>query len=109
MTGVGLAAGVTIVLNGVDIDENAPTPENSVGVNVLLDEWPSREAVTEALNAGKAVFYYYTSEPRAFVGLGRLSPDTVTLFDVDGNRSTFADVGAAMRHGLKIIEGYVHG
>ena len=76
---------------------------------MIREDCQSYEAVADALNAGKAVFYYYAPEPRAFFGLGRLTPDTVTVFDVDANRSTFADHRAAMQHGMKIIEGFVHG
>ena len=101
--------GVTVTGLAPDLDPFAPTVENSVMVDVMRDEWPSREAVAEALSAGKGVFYFYTPEPRAFFGLGRLVPGTVTLFDVEGNRSTFADIDAALRHGFSLIEGCAHG
>ena len=110
MTGVGLAAGVTVVLDGVDLDAFALTPENSVAFDIRADEGdtPIIDVIRGHLAAGKVVALWDCLDIMPPFAIG----DAGGRFMVSDHAcqiSTFVTLEAALKHGLTMWEGYRRG
>ncbi len=89
-------------IDGVDFDSFAPTPENLLMVD--LSKWRIGQdwsEVVAAVEAGKVVGFHGLDGVVHPFAVGR-HEGTCLVFNEQGERANFADLEAAVRHGLTV-------
>lgn len=90
--------GVTV--EGVEVDPFAPTVDNCHMVDLsrwrVGEDWPE---VVAAIEAGKVVGFHGLESVVQPFAVGRHGA-TCLAFNIHGERANFADLEAAVRHGL---------